>query len=77
MYEVVATWTAIGILATGLFALIGLYFHLGASLGSRIDATNQRIDEVNARIDDLSDRVTARLDALLGVMQAHIERHAG
>ena len=72
-----AQWTAIGIVAAGLFATI---FHLGgridglaASLGARIDGLSvslgARIDGLSARIDALTERV-ARLESRFDVLDA-------
>ncbi|MFN2525757.1 MAG: hypothetical protein ABR505_05775, partial [Actinomycetota bacterium] len=55
-------WTAIGLLAA---TLLGNFWYLGA-----------KIDSVNNRIDSLAACLDARIDALAGQLQAHLEWHA-
>ena len=62
-----AQWTAIAILAAGLF---GTLFHLGA----RIEALGSRIDALAARIDALTDRV-AGLVSRFDVLDARFDDH--
>ena len=51
-----ATWSAIGILAAGLFGFI-------FSFSARLDAGFGRIDEKFGRMEEKFDRLEARLDA--------------
>jgi hypothetical protein len=84
-----AQWTAIGIVAAGLFATI---FHLGgridglaASLGARIDGLSTslcaRIDGLTARIDGLSSRIDAltervgRIESGFDVLEGRFDDH--
>ena len=78
-------WTSLGVLAAGMF---GSFFYLAskidalqASLIARMDASDDslsgRIDSLSGRIDALGARLDARIDSLGGLLQAHIERHAG
>ena len=62
-----ALWSAIGILAAGLFSTI-YYFNL------RMDAGFGRLE---ARIDRLESRMDQGFARLEGRLDAHIERHAG
>jgi hypothetical protein len=59
-----AQWTAIAIVAAGLF---GAIFHLG----SRLDDLSSRIDGLSSRIDDLA----SRLDGTNARIDVHLERH--
>lgn len=47
------------------------------SLSGRIDSLSGRIDSLSDRIDALGARLDSRIDSLSGLLQAHIERHAG
>ena len=78
-------WASLGLLAAGMF---GSFFYLAskidalqASLIVRMDASDDsfsgRIDSLSSRIDALGARLDARIDSLSGLLQAHIERHAG
>ncbi len=74
-------WTAIGLLAVGVFGSFGSFYYLGTridSLGARLDA---RIDaqgaELGARIDAQSAELSARIDALTARMDEHLSRHSG
>lgn len=62
-------WATLGLLAAALF---GNFWFLGA----KIDSINNRIDSLATRVDALGARLDARIDALSGQLQAHIERHA-
>jgi hypothetical protein len=63
---IAVAWTAIGLLAATLAALVAAIFQLG----SRIDAQGR---ELRAAIDAQGQRI----DALAGRIDAHMERHAG
>ncbi len=67
-------WAAIGLLAVALFAMFGMFLHLGTNLANKIDALGDRLE---GRIDALAARLDARIDSLAASLQAHIERHAG
>ena len=85
-------WASLGLLAAGMFGSF-FYFAskidaLQASLitrmdasddsfSGRIDSLSSRIDALSSRIDALGARLDARIDSLSGLLQAHIERHAG
>jgi hypothetical protein len=64
-------WTALGILAAGLFAVLAIVSSQGSrfdGLGARIDAVTadlgSRIDAVGADLGSRIDRVDARLDTV-------------
>jgi hypothetical protein len=60
-------WAALGLLGVALFAMIGMFFYLGA-----------RIDHLGDRMDGLSARMDARFDALTAArLDAHLEHHPG
>jgi hypothetical protein len=81
-------WTAIGLLAVGVFASFGSFYYAGTridALGARLDV---RIDaqraEMSARIERLDSRVDARgvelgacIDAVTARMDEHLSRHSG
>ena len=61
-------WASIGLLAVALFGVLGMMWTMNQGLIARFDALGERIDALGARLD-------ARIDALAGQLQAHIERH--
>ncbi len=75
---IAAIWTAIGILAAGLFSSI--YFSVQrmdagfARLEARMDA---RFGQVDSRFNSLTAHMDARFDAVTARLDAHIDRHAG
>ena len=85
-------WASLGLLAAGMFGsffyLASKIDALQASLIARMDASDDslsgrmdslagRMDSLSGRIDALGARLDARIDSLSGLLQAHIERHAG
>jgi hypothetical protein len=66
MTMVQVAWGALGLLGAALFAMIGMFFYLGA-----------RIDHLGDRMDGLGARMDARFDALSARLDAHLEHHPG
>ena len=80
MDVVQVAWEALGLLGVAAFGMFGVFFYLGAridTLNDRVDSLIERVDALSARVDALSARLDARIDSLAGLLQAHIERHAG
>jgi hypothetical protein len=73
-----AIWSAIAILAGGLF---GSFYYFSARLDTGLARLESKMDQgfaqVDARFDSLISRMDARLDAMTARIDAHIERHAG
>jgi hypothetical protein len=82
---IAAIWSAIGILAAGLFATI---HSLNARMDSRMDTGFARMDlrfaqvderfaRLEARMDQGFARMDSRLDAVNARLDAHIQPHTG